>query len=98
MNDTLIGYIRDEDHNPHGCMVGKLVGDKVMIGISVCRAEVDRFDKQRARRIAEGRIAAGRNSALRNPTLVNALEQSMAWFRDKCERYFKTENIEVVGS
>ena len=98
MQEALVEYIRDEDQNPHGCLVGKLVGDKVMIGVSVCRHEMDTFNKETGRMIAEGRIAAGRNSAWRKEDLRDALSGPIGAFQKRCARYFKTENVEVVGS
>jgi hypothetical protein len=98
MPNVIVEYIRDNDNEPHGCLVGKMVGDTVMIGLSSCNGVKDRFEKARGRKIAEGRIDAGRCSAMRKETLQMVYQKDLLAFRDRCHRYFKTDKIEVVGS
>lgn len=97
MKDTIIEYIRDKNHEPHGCLVGRLIEDSVKIGVSVCRNELECFNKNKGRMIAEGRIAANRNSAWRKDDLHVILSKPISNFKTRCKRYFKTDKIEVVG-
>ena len=98
--DTLVSYIRDDEHAPHGVIVGKLAGDTVKIGISVCRVGLDKFNKAKGRMIAERRIAAGRNAAWRKEDLRDAIQPNIDYFKGRCERYFAREDLkfEIVGS
>ena len=97
MQETMISYIRDEDRNPYGCLAGKLVGSKVLIGVSVCHTGVDTFNKVLGRQIAEGRIAMGRSSAVRHADLTDAISLQVDQFKWRCQKFFRTENVEVVG-
>jgi len=96
MNNVLVEYLRDENNEPHGCLVGRLIGDTVVIGVSVCHNGMDQFSKTRGREIAEGRIKAGRSSAWRKEDLKVALSGPLNTFRSRCERYFKSDKVEVV--
>jgi len=91
MNDTLISYVRNEFCQPTGVIVGKLVNNEVVIGVSLCNTSADSFDKKKGRRIAEGRISAKRNSLSKEN--FEKISSDIQVFKTRCKRYFKKEDI-----
>ena len=95
MEKTIVEYVRDENRNPRACLVGKWTGSSVRVGVSICHAGVDKFDKSLGRKIAEGRCDSGRSSGSTS-FVLHSVGREIDTFADRCRKYFQTNQVEVV--
>lgn len=91
----IVQYSRDENGNPDGVLVAKKVDNKgtVLVGWSACH-KADKFkSKEFAKKIAKNRIKLGASGC----TIPMRMKPMIKPFMDRCERYFKTDAIVLVG-
>lgn len=82
----------------HGVLVADRVGDKAIVGWSLCHLNKDEFNRERALKIARDRLHLVSQNPERGHTLVvpHTVQRHLASFEKRCERYFKIKP-EVFG-
>ena len=74
----------------------KIKGKKrVLVGWSKCKVNVDKFNVEIGKQIAEGRIKA-RLDEREKHELPPSMEDQVKQFVDRCKVYFKTKKVEVA--
>jgi hypothetical protein len=93
--NTIHTYVRDprRNNNLRGVLVAKLVNDTVYIGWSYVNLKAkDRFAKQRGIEIAEQRTETNTHKII-----PHAVYDTAKKFAVQCARYFKNDNVLLVG-
>jgi len=88
MKDTsLVQFVRDRDGQPRGIVVATVIDNKICIGWSYTNTKAgDRFDKEKAYRIAFGRAENRWGVNVTMPHRVTKVYEKMT---DRAIRYFK---------
>lgn len=75
----------------HGVLVAARVGDKAVVGWSLCRLDKDNFNRETALKIARDRLQAVAHHPKRGHTLQvpQTVQHYLKTFEKRCERYFK---------
>jgi len=88
MKDTsLVQFVRDRDGQPRGLVVATVIDDKIRLGWSYTNTKAgDRFNKEKAYRIAFGRAENRWGHQVKMPHNVKKVYEKMT---DRAVRYFK---------
>lgn len=88
MKDTsLVQFVRDRDGQPRGMVIATVIDDKIHLGWSYTNTKAgDRFNKEKAYRIAFGRAENRWGMHVTMPHNVKKVYDKMT---DRAVRYFK---------
>ena len=86
-DNSLVQFVRDRDGQPRGLVVATVIDDKIRLGWSYTNTKAgDRFNKEKAHKIAFGRAEHRWGSCVNMPHLVKKVYEKMT---DRAVRYFK---------
>lgn len=82
-------YLKDKNNHKIGMVLAKSVKNEVRIGFSKCNTVCDKFDRDRAVKIARVRAEKFSDQMYNKYNVPSDVEKIMPEFIDRCKRFYK---------